>query len=280
MDAKPTRSTRRKEAVSKTDQPGSAGQVQSLIRGLTLLEHLAGSDQGLLLTDLAQRVGLAASTTHRLLGTLEQLQFVRQDRELGLWSIGVKAFTVGAAFRGTRNVVNFARPYLLRLRDESGETANLALLDDDAAVFIAQVESREMMRMLARIGGRGPLHASGVGKALLAALSEAEVDAIVRRRGLTKYTPSTIDQPERLRIELDETRRRGFSIDWEEHAVGLHCVAATIHDEFGAPLAAISVSGPKVRLPAERLIEAGLLVARAAAEITRALGGVLPQRPE
>lgn len=255
---------------------GGTGQVQSLIRGLTILERLAEAEDGDTLSDLAQRVGLAPSTTHRLLKSLEQMRFVSHDTQLGRWFIGVQTFTVGNAFLYHRDFVEVARPVMRRLMEESGETANLFVLDDGEAVTLSQVPCREMMRMFAKLGGRAPVHASAAGKALLAALPDDEVSAILHRRGLARFTPSTIDTPSGLRKELQEIRRCGYAIDDEEHAVGLRCIASAVHDEYGDAIAAISVSGPRARIGRDRLPTLGNMVVEAAAEVTESLGGRLP----
>jgi len=254
----------------------SGGQVQSLVRGLTILERLAEAHDGTTLTDLAQGLGLAPSTGHRLLKTLEKLRFVSQDAGSGRWFVGVQAFVVGNAFLYHRDYVEASRPVMRRAMEASGETANLAVLDDGEAVMLSQVECHEMMRMLAKLGGRAPLHASAVGKALLAALPDEEVSAILHRRGLPRVTPNTLGEPARLREDLEAIRRRGYAIDDEEHAIGLRCVAATIHDEYAEPLAAISLSGPRARITRERIATLGNMVVEATAEITEALGGRLP----
>ena len=270
-----------KTAVASKRRPqkrvaATGTQVKSLVRGLTILRHLAEARDGIPLTDLAQRVGLPASTTHRLLNTLRAQGFVRQDETSGRWMIGVECFTVGNAFLYNRDFVSASRPYMRRLMEESGETANLSVLDDGQAILLSQVECQEMMRMLARLGSRTPLHASGVGKALLAALPEKEVINILHRRGLPRMTDTTIDSPEKLMQDLQQVRARGYAVDDEEHAVGLRCVAATIHDEYAEPLASISLSGPRARISRERLTGLGSLVLEATAEITSALGGRLP----
>src|SRR5512134_2907949 len=256
----------------------AAGAVQSLTRGLQLLQRLGESEGGIMLTDLAQTVGLPNSTTHRLLATLEAMGFARHTPDLGLWQVGVEAFRVGNAFLRSRDIVEQARPHLYRLMEEAGETANLALLHGGRAVMVYQVECHEMMRMIVRIGTGVPMHASGVGKAMLAAMSEDEVRAVLHRHGLPRHTPHTVDSPARLAEEMAATRGRGFSIDDEEHAVGLRCAAAAILDEEGRPLGAISISGPAARLSRERLLELGARVAREAASITRELGGLVPRR--
>src|SRR4029077_12067390 len=106
--------------------------------------------------------------------------------------IGVRAFRVGSAFRDHRNLVVQAYPRLKRLMEESGETTNLAVTDDGEAVFVEQVQCRELMRMSTKLGARAPLHASGVGKAMLAAMPVAAIDSALARRGLGRHTANTI----------------------------------------------------------------------------------------
>ena len=268
---------RSEEEIAQTRAvPKGSGEVQSLIRGLTIIERLAEARDGITLTDLAQRVGLAPSTVHRLLKSLEKMRFVRQDSSGGRWHVGVQTFSVGNAFLYHRDFVEVSRPIMRRLMEVSGETANLAVLDDGEAVMLSQVQCGEMMRMLARLGGRAPLHASAVGKALLAALPEDQVAALLDRIGLARLAPNTVATPERLRAVLAEIRQRGYAVDDEEHAIGLRCVAATLHDEHAEPLAAISLSGPKERVTRERIDTLGRLVVDGTAEITAALGGRLP----
>ena len=263
--------------MAQNDTVVPASKRRSPRRGPTSTRRwLAESQDGIGLTDLAQRVGLPASTTHRLLNTMGSLGFVRQDPQSGRWMIGVESFAVGNAFLYSRDFVTASRPYMRRLMEESGETVNLSVLDDGEAVLLSQVECHEMMRMLARLGSRAPLHASAVGKALLAALPEKEVSMILHRRGLPRMTATTIDTPARLFADLEQIRERGYALDDEEHAVGLRCAAATIHDEYAEPLAAVSLSGPRARISQERLIGLGALVLDVTSEITAAIGGRLP----
>lgn len=251
-------------------------QVQSLTRGLSILGVLANAEGGLTLTDVTQRVGLPASTTHRLLATLEKTGYVYQAGDLGLWYVGLQAFTVGSAFLASRDFVAQGHPYMRRLMEQAGETANLAILDGTEAVFIDQVQCRETMRTIVRLGSRVPLHASGVGKAIFATLPDDEIDAIIKADGLPRITEHTITSPETMWAALRVIRLRGFSFDDEEHLPGTRCVAAPIYDERHEPLGAISIAGPSARLPDERIRLLGPLVARIAEEITRKLGGRWP----
>ncbi|HVN33681.1 MAG TPA: IclR family transcriptional regulator C-terminal domain-containing protein [Casimicrobiaceae bacterium] len=258
-------------------KPGAVtAQVQSLTRGLGILEALAKAEAGISLTDIAQRVDLPPSTTHRLLSTLEKMGYVYQSEEFGHWYVGLQAFTVGSGFLANRDFVGQSHVYMRRLMEQSGETANLAILDGTEAVFIAQVQCREMMRILVKLGSRVPLHASGVGKAIFAALPDEQIDAILKVKGLPRITSHTIVAPETMWAALKVIRHRGYSFDDEEHAPGTRCVAATIYDEHAEPLGAISLAGPSSRLPDERIRQLGPIVAHTAEELTHKLGGHWP----
>ena len=164
----------------------TSGHSQSLVRGLNLLERLAANPGGLSLSEVAEQSDLAPSTTHRLLQALQSQGFVTQDSELGVWKIDVKTFRIGNSFLEARDFVATSRPFLRRLTTATGETANLGIRDGGTAVFLAQSESPQMMRMITRLGSRAPLHASGVGKALMAWLPEDELARILDEQGLAR----------------------------------------------------------------------------------------------
>ena len=252
------------------------GQVQSLTRGLSILECLAKAEGGLTLTDVGQRVQLPPSTVHRLLATLEKMGYVYQAGELGRWYVGLQAFTVGSSFLSSRDFVAQSHPFMRRLMDQSGETVNLAILDGTEAVFVDQVQCREMMRTIVKLGSRAPLHASGVGKAMFASLPDDQIDAILKVRGLPRITGNTITTPETMWSSVRVIRQRGWSFDDEEHAIGTRCVGAPIYDEHAETLGAISLAGPSSRLPDERIRQLGPLVAHTAEELTHRLGGKWP----
>ena len=260
--------------------PGKTGattaHVQSLTRGLSILECLAKSEGGLTLTDIAHRVTLPTSTTHRLLTTMERMRYVYQAGNLGLWYIGLQAFTVGSSFLASRDFAAQSHAYMRRLMEQAGETANLAILDGTEAVFIDQIQCHETMRTIVRLGSRVPLHASGVGKAIFASLPDEQIDAILKVKGLPRITANTITVPETMWATVRVIRQRGWSFDDEEHLVGTRCVAASVYDEHAEPLGAISLAGPVSRLTDERIRQLGPIVAHVAEEITRRLGGRWP----
>ena len=254
----------------------ASGQVRSLTRALSLMRHLADSDGGMTLTEVAEAAGLPPSTTHRLLTTLEAERFVRPDPQAGVWRIGVAAFFVGSAFARSRDKLSLARPFLARLMETTGETANLFVESDGETVCIGQIESRHAMRAITGVGGRVMLHSSAAGKALLAQIDPVRRRKLLPQPVLPRITEATITRRDDLERALDEVRAVGYAVDDEEHARGLRCVAAPVFDETGQPVMAISVSGPTARIDRDRLPTLGRLVAQAALEATREFGGEQP----
>ena len=252
--------------------PAENSSVQSLDRALRILAIIADGD-GLSLSEVAAASGLAASTAYRMLTTMEGHGMVEFDRTDQLWSIGVETYRMGAAFLRRRKLVDRARIVMQDLMEKTGETANLGVAEDDCVVFVSQVETHQAIRAFFRPGTRSSFHASGIGKAILAHLPGERVTAIVRKEGLETYTPKTITDAPALARDLLQIRERGFSIDDEERHPGMRCIAAPVFNEFGEPVAGVSISGPTVRVTLERVADIGPLVRDAAAEVTRMIGG-------
>lgn len=255
--------------------PAEQSAVQSLDRALRILAIVADAD-GLSLSEIAERSGIAASTAYRMLTTLQGHGMVEFAEHEQLWSIGVEAYRIGSAFLRSRKLVDRARSVMQSLMERTGETANLGVAEDDCVVFVSQVETHQAIRAFFRPGTRSPFHASGIGKSILAYLAPARVDAIVGSGRLEAFTDKTLSLRASLRADLDEIRRRGWSVDDEERYPGMRCVAAAIFNEFGEPVGGISISGPTVRVTPERLAAIGPQVREAAAAVTRMIGGTTP----
>jgi DNA-binding IclR family transcriptional regulator len=220
-----------------------ADAVRSLERAFDLLEHLADNGGEMALSELTEVSGLPMPTIYRLMRTLVNHGYARQAPSKR-YALGPRLIRLGES--SSRLLGGWARPLLARLVDEVGETANMALLEGDAVVYVAQVPSKHSMRMFTEVGRRVQAHCTGVGKALLAQLPTETARALVTRTGLTAHTPHTITDLTALLRELDLTRRRGYALDNEEQELGVRCVAVPL---TGAPaLSAISVSGPSGRL--------------------------------
>jgi len=251
--------------------------VQALDRGLQLLAIVAKENKTTL-TELALRVGMPASTAHRLLVTLQKRGFVDFDTATQEWMIGIEAFRTGSSFVQRTSLVEAGRDVMRQLMEETGETANLGIGDEGDVVFISQIETPNPIRAFFSVGTRGPMHCSGIGKALLAEMPRDKVERILQKKGLEEFTSKSLTSPDALFADLESTRRRGWSYDDEERHYGMRCIAAPIHNFHGEAIAGISISGPAARLPDEMISELGPKVRRAATEVTRLLGGQLSQQ--
>jgi IclR family transcriptional regulator, acetate operon repressor len=268
---------RRKGTSSGRSQAGedlTGSSAKSLNKALDILIQLGRVPEGMSLADVALLAQLPKSTAHRLLTALEGRRFVSYEGDEKLWKIGVEAFVVGSAFLRNRELTTIARPILRALVGSCGETASLYLNDDGEIVCLAQIESRQAMRVIARPGGRAKMHAAGSGKAILAFMTEQDVSAVLVRHGLEAATENTIRTPERLRRELDTIRKAGFAIDDEENSLGIRCVAAPIFDDRGEAIGAISVSGPSSRMADDRIGVLGEQVRAASVSVTELFGGI------
>ena len=197
----------------------ASGQVQSLSRALKLLNALSYYTQGLSLSEVASEVGLPNSTAHRLLTTLQNERYVRFDNERSVWMIGVQAFRVGSTFVRSRALVSIARPYMRRLMDQAGETVNLGIFDRGEVVYLAQVETQKMMRAIAGPGGRAPLHCSGIGKALLAYMSNEDRERVLASLQWHRETANTLMSPEAIKAELPSVEQGNYAVDDEENDI-------------------------------------------------------------
>jgi len=221
----------------------SSDRVQSVARAFSLLEHLADAGGALGVTEMATVSGLPPPTIHRLLRSLVSQGYVRQDSSRR-YAIGPRLIRIGEA--ASRMLGAWATPFLTELVQRVGETANMALLDGDGAVYVAQVPSRNTVRMFTEVGRVVQLHGTGVGKALLSMLSDDEIRAIVARTGLPAVTEHTITSLSELLASVERARRIGYTIDDGEQELGVRCVAVPIP---GLPFkAALSVSGPSSRV--------------------------------
>jgi IclR family acetate operon transcriptional repressor len=242
--------------------------VQSLERAFDLVELLADAPGEVSLSALAARSGLAPSTIHRLMGTLVGRGWARRLPSRR-YILGPRLIHLGE--RASRTMDTLAQPYLARLVDEIGETANLALRDGDRVVYAAQVPSRHSMRMFTEVGRHVWLHCTGVGKVLLAQLPPGAARAVLERTGMPARTPQTFTDVDRLLVELSGIAARGFAIDDGEQETGVRCLAVPVPGK-GAE-AALSVSGPEGRLPLDAVPRIVPLLQAAAAALAGELSG-------
>jgi IclR family transcriptional regulator, KDG regulon repressor len=258
--------------VSAPPKPRGESKVNSVDRALVILEYLGTQTKEVGVRELGQAIGLSKSSVHRILQTLRARGFVRWNPDNARYSLGMKAFEVGCGILRSMEAHSVAKPYLEQLANSLGETVFLGVLDDIEVVFIDKIDVRRSVHIQADIGSRHPLHSTAVGKALLANLDRTESDRIIAAKPLARLTKNTITDPEALRAELERIRRQGYAEDNEETEDGLYCVGAALFNYSGKPVAAISVSVPKIGQqapPKDRLIKA---VVAAATEISAKMG--------
>jgi len=244
--------------------------AQTISRAFAVL-HLFRDRRGDLgVGEVAKELGLHLSTTHRIIRALVAEGYLAQNKDNERYYLGAAALLLGQAAH--RNFgLDVVYPVLRQLAESTGESVNLGVLAGDAAVVVERIESANPLRFTQPPGTRVPLHASAMGKALLAFNAETRERALGAARQLDRITPKTHASAAALRSELDVIRSRGWSTDDEESHVGVRCVGAPICDSANVARAAIAVQAPAVRVPPERFDELGPEVVRAAKEISTLL---------
>lgn len=264
----------RRQMAAQDDQiSGSNYQVRALERALDILDAFSLTTPELTVTRLAERVGLPKSTVIRLVAILVDRRYLERVPDSESLRIGVRAFEIGSVYIQTTSLEAEARPIMARLADETGQTANLGILDRGELVHIAIAAPDRPLRYWATIGKREDAHYTGLGKVLLAALSDEELARHLERHELTRRTEKTITEPGELRAALAGVRRQGYAIDDEESNQGLRCVAAPVIDRSGATIAAVSISGSKAELTDAAMPHYIAAVVRAGRDISVRLGG-------
>ncbi|WP_414896921.1 HTH-type transcriptional regulator BhcR [Rhodovulum sp. YEN HP10] len=249
--------------------------VRALDRAMGLLTALSET-RGLTLSELAALGNQSPATVYRVLITLQGHDIVELEEEAQRWHVGPGAFRIGSGFLRRTNVAERSRGAMQALMRATGETANLGVEDRDEVLFLTQVETHETIRAFFSPGTRGPMHCSGIGKALLSFLPAARVAAILKTQGLPGFTPHSITSETVLHADLERTRSRGYAIDDQERAEGMRCIAAPIFNAHGEPVAGLSVSGPAFRIPLDAADGIGAEVRAAADRVTAATGGIAP----
>ncbi|ASF38059.1 IclR family transcriptional regulator [Halobacillus halophilus] len=250
----------------------TASTVQSVDRALTILQLLQENPDGLGVTEIAHRLDVAKSTVHRLLASLKQKGYVRQDDMLEKYRLGLKLLELGETVSENMDIRTTANPYLVKLAQETGETIHLGIREEAEVIYVDKVERYAPIRMYSSVGKRAPLYCTGIGKALLAFASNEAEDHLMSTLTLKKFTPHTITDKDKLKKHLGHIRERGYSIDNEEHEEGIRCTAAPIWNHRGEAIAAISVAGSTSRMTEEKVESCTGSLLHTALEISRRLG--------
>ncbi len=254
-------------------EPHRAGRpkVQSVDRTLDVLEALASRRGATGISELSLLVGLHVSTVHRLLATLVDRGYVRQDPETSRYHLGSRVFTLASAADLHLDLRLVARPFLERMMRGSGETANLVTVSGHEVIYLDQVASMHLVKMFTSPGLHAPLYCTGTGKVLLAFKGDAFAEPVLAGP-MRRYTARTLVTRPAVERELALIRQNGYSVDNEEMEEGVRCLAVPVFDRKNQCVGAMSVSGPTSRMTSERVERLAPTMRQIADELSRQLG--------
>jgi len=260
------------EMDKAVSQKGDRYNIRVLDRAVSVLSMLSDGKPRTLM-ELSDAIGINSSTTFRLLASLTSHNYVERDPETGRYSLGLACLELARSYQINNAIRRAALPLMETLRDQTGETVHLAVLDRQEIVYLEKLHGLHAIGLMAsQVGGRALAYCTGLGKLLLAYVDPERVRTQFEDFQFIRFTETTVDNLDRLMAELDVIRRKGYAFDHGEHESDVRCVAAPVYDSHGRVVAAISLAGPASRmepLDNPRQIE---LVVRSAQEISERLG--------
>ena len=246
--------------------------VQTLDRSLDVLEVLAQAEEALGVTEIGNRISLHKSTVHRILHTLCHRGYVERVRDNERYQLGIKIVELGIRFFNDLEIRKVASPILNDLAKLLDEVVHLVLPNEGEVVYIDKAESSHVVSMHSKVGRRAPMHCTAVGKALLSTLPEEEVRHILETKGMNRYTPNTIVEPDALMVYLREIKVSKISVETEENEIGIICLGTPVFDYSGRAIGAISVSGPAARIKEKGIDRIGQAMKKSGEEISAHMG--------
>jgi len=243
-------------------------EIQSLARGLKILDLLAAAEDTLGITEIAEHLGMDKSSISRVMQTLAYYGYAEQDASTRRYRLGPQVVVLGQALLNRMPLRDQARPFLQQLVDRTGECAHLGVLAQNQVLYLDQVESPATLRVNTRVGTLAPLHCTALGKALISFGSFDLPEPLV------PFTSRTITDPDMLRVHLAQARKQGYAVDDEEYNYDVRCIAAPIYNHDNKVVGAVGISGPAGRMNLERMPETAAVVC----EIARALSNRLSFR--
>lgn len=241
-------------------------KIQSLARGLHILDLIANSERSQGITELAQELGIDKSTVSRLVKTMVIYGYLQPEPGSRRYTLGKRLYHIGWQMLNLVPMRQNARPYLYRLVQETGECAHTAVYAEGKVLVIDDVETETTLRVVSGTGRMIPLHCTALGKVMLA-FSEVPM-----QKELQSFTGRTLTDFDSLRLHLEQVRAQGYGLDDEEYDAGIRCMAAPVYNQMGIAIAAIGISGPAVRVTHERIPVFAERVKCAARELSADLG--------
>ena len=237
-----------------TSNPKEKYLINSILRASKILKCFSGSKPHFKISELARHLGLDRSTTYRILLSLEQAGFVEKNGKAGTYSLGLGAFEIGNAYLRQKDLIQVSKPIMTDLAQKVQETVHLAVLSDTEIVYVEKCDSPRSLGVMSKIGQRGPVYCTALGKTLLAFQSEGEQSRILHKIKMSPLTSRTITSKQKLVEELRRVRRQGYALDRREIEKDVECIGAPVRNHLGQVIAALSISGPqrKINTPREK----------------------------
>ena len=246
--------------------------MKSLLKVLDIIDRIAEAGSSGI-RELSSATGFPPATTHRIVSTLVERRYLKQDPVSKKYALSLRFLELGTSVQQQFHLVSIARPHLESLMGETKESVNLAVPDGNEMVYLDHVRSNHsLLQLFTRPGARVPLYATGVGKLFLSHMSESELELYLRQTDRRPYTPQTLVDANKITEEMARIRDQGFSVDNEEFEAGVRCVAATVFNHNRRPVAGVSISGAVVRITHDQTAHFGTLIKRCALSISRELG--------
>jgi IclR family transcriptional regulator, pca regulon regulatory protein len=236
-----------------TGVPRKSEPLQSLVRGIAVIQVFSRDHPALTLSEVARLTGMSRATARRILHTLEDLGHVRADGRL--FSLTPRVLSLGWAYLSSLNLAEIAQPLMEELVEETKESCSASTLDLPDIVYVARVPTRRIMTISLGVGTRLPAHATSMGRVLLADMPEDELERFLDGSPLEAFTDRTTTDPEELRTLLAKVREQGWALTDQELEIGLRSIAAPLRDANGNAIAALNVSVAASRVPTEELAE-------------------------
>jgi IclR family transcriptional regulator, KDG regulon repressor len=222
-------------------------EIQSLARGLKILDLLSQAQDGISITELADKLGVDKGSASRLVSTLARYGYAEKDEVTRRYHLGPQVVSLSRSVLTRLPLREAAKPFLRQLMEQTGECAHLAVQAQGKVLYIDQVESPATLRVNAQVGTMNPLHCTALGKALLA-FGDIDIPDMLER-----FTPQTIKSKRALQQNLEEIRQTGYAVDNEEFDLGVRCIAVPIFDFRDKVVGSIGISGPATRITPEQL---------------------------
>lgn len=246
-------------------------RLSSVENSVRVLTAFTDQDAELSIAELTRRLRMPKSTVHRLAATLANIHMLEQNPDNAKYRLGILVFELGALARRKMDFAAIAKPFLMKLREETDESVHLAILDHLNVITVNSLESKQSIRMSLTIGMRKPSHATAAGKMLLA-FRPQETVAQLFATNPAKKTPNTITDPVVFARELAAIRSCGYAVSDMENELGVRSLAAPVRDQYGHVLAAVSIVGPAHRLSKKVLAGFSANVVQAGDDISSCLG--------